>query len=41
MRRIILTLLAAACAGAALSACGAPVADAGAGTASIAAITAH
>ncbi|HEY2703289.1 MAG TPA: hypothetical protein VGL20_06335 [Candidatus Dormibacteraeota bacterium] len=36
MRRIIVTLLATACAITALSGCGAPVADAGAGTASIA-----
>ncbi len=36
MRRIILTLLAPACPAAALSGCGAPVTDAGAGTASIA-----
>jgi hypothetical protein len=38
VRRIILTLLAAVCAGAALSACGAPVADAGPGRAAIAVI---
>lgn len=41
MRRIILTLLAALGAGIALSACGAPVADAGPGTASIAVIAAR
>ena len=38
VRRIILTLLATACAVTALSGCGAPTADANAGTASIAAI---
>ncbi len=36
MRRIIVTLLATVCAVTALSGCGAPVADAGAGTASVA-----
>jgi hypothetical protein len=38
VRRIILTLLATACAITALSGCGAPVADANSGTASIAAV---
>lgn len=36
MRRMILTLLATVCAVTALSGCGAPVADASAGTASVA-----